>query len=475
ELYRIFGVDPDEEPITFDSYIGRIVGDDRARVQALIQEALASRNPFSFYHTITRADGEERILRGDGDVVLDAQNGTVLRMYGTAHDVTERRRAEERLRLLEAASSASVDGITIADMTAPDEALVYVSPGFERMTGYAVDEAMGRNCRFLQGDDTGQAAIQEIRSAIAEGRQTRVTLRNYRKDGTLFWNELTLYPLHDATGALTHYVGIQRDVTERRQAQEQLERINRKLEQRNRELQDFAYVASHDLQEPLRKIRAFADLMREDYGATIDEAGRYYLERMQDAAARMSDLIADLLAYSRVTTRAKPFERVDLDRIVAEVLSDLEIQISEVEGTVDVEPLPMLEADPTQMRQVLQNLIGNGLKFHREGERPVVRVWAEVDEGTGYADDAPPRVRIYVRDNGIGFKEKYLDRIFTPFQRLHSRGEYKGTGMGLAICRRIAERHQGTITARSAPGEGATFELTLPLRQPEPQPDPDAT
>ena len=278
---------------------------------------------------------------------------------------------------------------------------------------------------------------------------------------------------HSPEGHIEYISTIARDITERKRAEVEMARINAQLEQRNRELQDFAYVASHDLQEPLRKIRAFADLMREDYGQDVDEMGQHYLERMQDAAGRMSRLISDLLAYSRVTTKARPFEPVDLNDVVADVLSDLEMQISEAEGSVHVEPLPTIDSDPTQMRQLFQNFIANAIKFHAEGVRPVVNVTAAVEESDALGEAPEPICRIEVSDNGIGFDEKYLDRIFTPFQRLHNRGEYAGTGMGLAICRRIVERHHGTLTARSTPGEGATFIVTLPVHQAARKPEHD--
>jgi light-regulated signal transduction histidine kinase (bacteriophytochrome) len=249
--------------------------------------------------------------------------------------------------------------------------------------------------------------------------------------------------------------------TELAQANDKLQAFAGELQRSNRELQDFAFVASHDLQEPLRKIQAFGDRLRSKYGDALSPEGRDYLERMQAAAQRMHVLINDLLAFSRIASKGQPFVPVDLDRIAHEVLSDLEVRVQENGGRVEVGDLPEIEADPMQMRQLLQNLIGNAFKFHRPGEPPVVRV-----EGRVSADERP-RVTLEVSDNGIGFDSKYLDRIFTPFQRLHGRSEYEGTGMGLAVCRRIAERHGGTITATSVPGEGSTFTVELPRYQGE--------
>jgi light-regulated signal transduction histidine kinase (bacteriophytochrome) len=244
------------------------------------------------------------------------------------------------------------------------------------------------------------------------------------------------------------------------------------LERSNRDLQEFAYVASHDLQEPLRKILAFGDRLTTHYKAALDETGQDYLARMLDASRRMQILINDLLTYSRVATQAQPFVRVDLARVAADVVADLEHRIEQAKGRVEIGPLPTIDADPTQIHQLLQNLVGNALKFHRPDAPPVVKVYAheggERGARNGERQEATldaSRFTLHVEDNGIGFDPKYTDRIFKPFQRLHSRNDYEGAGMGLAICRRIVERHDGIITAVSAPGQGATFIVTLPLRQ----------
>jgi PAS domain S-box-containing protein len=239
-----------------------------------------------------------------------------------------------------------------------------------------------------------------------------------------------------------------------------LEATNASLEQSNRELQDFAYVASHDLQEPLRKIQAFGNLLESEYAERLGE-GRDYLARMRNAASRMSTLIEDLLQFSRVTTKAREFSKLNLQTIAEEVVNDLESRVEETEGEVYIKSLPTIQADPLQMRQLLQNLIGNALKFHKASEAPVVTVTAKIIKRTKKHEAL---CAISVHDNGVGFDEKYLDRIFSVFQRLHSRDHYEGTGIGLAVCRKIVERHGGSITAKSKPGLGSTFIATIPVR-----------
>lgn len=244
----------------------------------------------------------------------------------------------------------------------------------------------------------------------------------------------------------------------------------------NAELQQFAYVASHDLQEPLRKIQAFGDRLKAKFSSELTDQGRDYIERMQNAAGRMQALIDDLLTFSRVTSKAQPFAHVSLAQVIQEVLSDLEVRIHQTGGRVEVGELPTIDADPIQMRQLLQNLVSNALKFHHRGEPPVISIRSQLLQNTeqpteGYSatvetrNFGPLHCQIIVQDNGIGFEMKYLDRIFNVFQRLHGRCEYEGTGMGLAICRKIAERHGGSITATSTPGQGATFIVTLPVKQ----------
>ncbi len=248
-----------------------------------------------------------------------------------------------------------------------------------------------------------------------------------------------------------------RTTIKRKRAEDELRLYTAKLELMNQELQEFAFIASHDLQEPLRKIQIFGDRLRNTHAHKLDETAKDYLVRMGSAANRMQQLIQELLKYSRVATKPGPFNTVNLRAILDEVLQIFELQIKKSDGTVEISEMPDIEADATQMKQLFQNLIGNALKFQRPGGSPHVKV-----RSAGHAKNA---VQIMVEDNGIGFEERYLDRIFAPFQRLHARSEYEGTGMGLAICRKILERHHGSITAKSTPGKGSTFIITLPLKQ----------
>jgi signal transduction histidine kinase len=245
---------------------------------------------------------------------------------------------------------------------------------------------------------------------------------------------------------------------ERKRSEMEIRAYAAKLEKVNEELQEFAFVASHDLQEPLRKIQAFGERLKLKYEASLGEDGRDFLERMQKAASRMETLIQDLLKYSRVATRTKPFVKINLLEPIKQALSNLERSVEETGGRVFIEELPSIDMDKGQMCQLFQNIIGNALKYHRPGVSPIIKIYpTPCDEGL---------CCIAVEDNGIGFDEKHAERIFRPFQRLHGRSSYEGTGMGLAICRRIAERHGGSITVSSTIGKGSVFTVILPVSRP---------
>ena len=291
-------------------------------------------------------------------------------------------------------------------------------------------------------------------------RQAKAELRERRKlQGELerFNTELETR-VEQRTKQLQHTnAGLEREIRKRHAAERALDSYAKELARSNQELQDFAYVASHDLQEPLRKIQAFGDLLESELDENASEGGREYLDRMRSAASRMSTLIQDLLSFSRVSMHARPNTVVNLHKIAEEVVSDLEARIEDTKGRVEIGSLPSVWADATHMRQLLQNLIGNALKFHRPDEPPVVKVYAKRPK------QSDKMYTIYVEDNGIGFDEKYVDKIFSVFQRLHGKEEYEGTGIGLAVCRKIAERYGGTITAASEKGSGSTFIFSIPI------------
>ncbi|OQW49208.1 MAG: hypothetical protein A4S09_03835 [Proteobacteria bacterium SG_bin7] len=358
---------------------------------------------------------------------------------------------------------SAIDEAAIVAITDRQGVITYANKKFCSISGYAQDELIGSNHRIVNSGYHSKDYFVSMWKTISSGKVWEGEICNRAKSGNLYWVNTTIVPFMNEQGRPEAYVAVRYEITERKLAEENLKINSKKLEISNRELQDFASIAAHDLQEPLRKILTFLDRIKLKVSDKLDEEVKDYIARVQNSASRMQTLIDDLLSYSRVTTRAQPFIKVDLNRVLKDVISDLEVRIEQTKGLVEVGNLPTIMADPTQMRQLFQNIIGNALKFHRKGIDPVVKVEGKVLEGI-YVNGVPA-CQVSITDNGIGFDEKYLDRIFTIFQRLHGRHEYEGTGIGLAVCRKIVDRHNGMVTARSKLGQGSTFSISLPIKQ----------
>jgi PAS domain S-box-containing protein len=425
-------------------------------------------------------------------VPLRDKQGAVVGLIGINRDVTERRRAEEALRrahdelekrVAERTAEISQERLILRTLidNLPDCIYAKDAAGRKILANPAdlknlrcktEAEAIGKSDFDLFPKDIAEQFWADDQKVIHGEPVINREEHFFDEEGRKRWLLTSKLPLRDATGKIVGLMGIGRDITERKQAEdalrsseEKLRQFTTQLERSNRELQDFAYVASHDLQEPLRKIVVFGERLKEKNSEAMGPEALDYLDRMQKAAARMQILINDLLTFSRVTTKAHPFAPVNLAEIASEVVNDLEGRIELVKGRVELGALPVIDAESLQMRQLLQNLIGNALKFRRPEEPPVVKVEAQIIPDP--VTPAKKLCQLTVSDNCIGFDEKYLDRIFNVFQRLHTRNEYEGTGMGLAIVRKIALYHGGDITAKSKPGQGSTFILTIPVVHPK--------
>jgi len=383
----------------------------------------------------------------------------------------EQKKLDQRLRDQQFYTRSLIESNIDALMTTdPLGIITDVNKQMEALTDCTRDELIGAPFKnYFTDPERAEAGIKLVLSEKKVNDYELTACSRNGKKTDVSYNATTFY---DRDRKLQGVFAAARDVTDRKRVDEKLKIYSDKLERSNRELQDFAQVASHDLQEPLRKILAFGDRLKSRTGESLDEQSGDYLQRMCNAAARMQTLITDLMAFSRVEIKGQPFVPTELGVIAREVSADLETRIEEAGGQVEIEELPIIDADPMQMRQLLQNLIGNSLKYHRAGVPPVVRIYSQkLDARSPESMDESALARqlcqILVVDNGIGFDEKYLDRIFNVFQRLHKKGEYEGTGVGLAICRKIVDRHGGTITARSTPGQGTTFVVTLPILRPK--------
>ncbi len=428
EEYLVGTAQTDAEVSDSLNRLRRLTEDNPAQQPALASLTAAVERRLSLNHDFVRAVREESpeaarrlVMRGDGQRALVAVNECVARME------------REEQRLLN-----------------------------KRLTQADTDYRIAVVSSLITG---GLGLLMAVAGYALAARDLKLRANESRILAEA--NELLEHKVHERTAAISRVNQQLRDeVAERDQAERKVRQFAEELLRSNRELDQFAAVASHDLQEPLRKIQAFGDRLAGQWRNDLNEKGREYLDRMMASAGRMRTLIDDLLQFARVSTQKQPAVAVDLGELVREVVGDLEGRLQQTQGTVEVNGLPTITADPMQMRQLLQNLIGNAIKFHRPGVPPVVHISGRLLPGPpAESEDSQLGLQceLVVEDNGIGFESAYTDRIFELFQRLHGRDAYEGTGMGLAICKKIVERHRGKITAASTPGQGSRFQVILPV------------
>ena len=422
-------------------------------------------------------------LRQDGSrfwarIVVTAvrnEKGELLGFAKVVHDLTKRKQTEEALKKSEGLLRQVLEILPVGVwITEPDGTISQSNPaGRQIWTGakYVGMDAYGEYKGWWV--DTGEPIQPDEWAAARAVSKGEISINEEVEiecfDGTHKYILNSAIPIRDDENQLAGAIIVNSDVTNIKETEIRLKEYAAALEQSNKELEAFAYTASHDLQEPLRKIQAFGDRLQTRYSDTLDERGQDYLRRMINASTRMRALIQDLLIYSRVTTKPVTFKTVNLNDIIAGVCSDLEIIIENTQAQVKVDPLINIEADRVQMRQLFQNLISNAIKFRVEGRPPLIHISGQMAEtpplGVRTNTAVPTWYTLRVADNGIGFDNKYAERILGIFQRLHGRLEYEGTGIGLAICQKIVERHHGTMVAQGQAGQGATFIITLPVHQ----------
>jgi PAS domain S-box-containing protein len=387
------------------------------------------------------------------------------------HTLEQLERAQQALQTSEEryilAVRGAKDGIWDWDLHSSE---VYFSERWKKILGYEEGELTSTLLNWF-GHQHPQdlPSLKEAIDAHLKGESPYLEHehRVIHKDGSERWVLCRGSAVRDRDGNPYRMAGSLTDISDRKAADLILARQAEELARSNQELEQFAYIASHDLQEPLRKIEAFGDRLKHKHGNTLEPQALDYLDRMQNAAGRMRALIQGLLSFSRVTTQSREFAPVQFSTLLKEVLEDLEVRIQETQAQIEIGPMPTLDVDALQMRQLFQNLICNALKFQRAGVTPLIKIdchsTLEVNPSPSSESPAQPMCYLSVADNGIGFDEKYTDRIFKVFQRLHGRNEYEGTGIGLAVCTKIVERHGGQLTARSTPGQGSSFIVSLPL------------
>ncbi|MBK8050430.1 MAG: PAS domain S-box protein [Anaerolineales bacterium] len=375
-------------------------------------------------------------------------------------DLTEIHRAQSALAVSERRYRRIVEtaqeGVWMIDA---DSRTTFANCKMGEILGRQPDEMLGMHL-FEFMDEDGRKIAEDNLERRRQGISEQHEFKFQRKDGAFVWALLGTNPIHDDNGAYCGALAMVTDITERKRTEAALAHYATELEQSNQDLEQFAYVASHDLQEPLRMVASYVQLLARQYQGKLDAEADQYIGYAVDGAKRMQRLIQDLLTLSRISTRPQTMRNIDCETVLAEALKNLQIVIEDSGASLTHAPLPVVYADQGQLVQLFQNLIGNALKFHGDTP-PQVHIEAELEPGDGAVE--PPHWLFRISDNGIGIDPQYFDRIFEIFQRLHNRDEYSGTGIGLAICRRIVERHGGHIGVISTPGHGATFFFTLPV------------
>lgn len=461
-----------------------------------LERALEEETSFSNIEAVLKIKGEMKSVAFAGTFLGDI-NGEYAGGIVILQDFTARKEAENQLLESEAKYRSLIEHVPDVTWSSDEEGrITFVSPNIEAICGAPADEIIrtGRAGWFarIHADDV-DAVVQAFSQLFSANRMLDIRYRLRRRDGAWSW-------IHDRSGSVFRRDGrrcadgvlsditrlksveedlerhhfrlaelvdertaelrlanekLKEEILERRHVEQELMQLARRLKESNAELEQFAHVASHDLKEPLILITAFSERLLNRYSDELDEKGQEYLVRILKATHQMQDLIDGLLQLSRVTTRGRPFESIELAELVHQVVEHLEERIAQSGGLVTVQSDHVLRGDRMQVWQLFQNIISNALKYRKDDETPVVTVASHALDGH--------LCEITVTDNGIGFDEQYLERIFVPFVRLHARSKYEGSGMGLATCKKIVTRHGGEITARSTPGKGSTFIIRLPL------------
>lgn len=383
-----------------------------------------------------------------------------------ARDISNQQQQQKQTELVNIGVDDSIAATLIAqvDRSSPNKPLlvIYTNDAFKLMSGYGDETELANTPAILAGVETDVDLQQIIKECINRRQPLRHEILAYNKHGFKFWAELGLSPIAKWSDKYSYWMITYRDITNRKLAEKRLSELKdtlnlerELLQQSNADLEQFAYVASHDLQEPLRAVSGFMELLRQRYSDQLDEKARGYISKSIDGAARLEQLIGDLLHFSRVTRDDSDLGEVDLNKCVLNAQKNLERLIAETSASIEVQELPTIMGVESQLKQLVQNLIENGIKY-RSDVSPIVRISSSTDGEF---------VELRVSDNGIGIKPEFREQVFTLFKRLHRREEYKGTGIGLAICHRVAQRHCGSINIEESVGGGTCFVVRLLMQR----------
>jgi PAS domain S-box-containing protein len=442
---------------THEEYIGHSITEfhaDQAIIADILQRLLSNQRVEQYEAELRCKDGSIRHVLIDSNVSWD--NGEFIRTRCFTRDITERKYAEEALRQSEQKFRAIFDGtFQFIGLLNPDGIVLEANQPALEAIGAKLSDITGQAFWATPWWTHSPILQEQLKQAIAkaaQGELVRFEAEHILADGTSIFVDFSLKPVFDRQGQVVMLIPEGRDINDRKRAEIALQQQQQELARSNAELQQFAYVASHDLQEPLRMITSYLELLERRYKGQLDDKADKFIAYAVDGAARMQILINDLLSYSRVGSRGQDVELVDCEKILQNVLHNLQMSIEQSNAIITHQPLPQVNADPSQLTQLFQNLISNALKFRQEASPKIHIAVKSTDDKWLFS----------VQDNGIGMEVQYLDRIFIIFQRLHSRTDYPGTGIGLAVCKKIVEQHGGTLSVDSQPGRGSTFHFTLP-------------
>jgi PAS domain S-box-containing protein len=443
---------------TREEYIGHSITEfhaDQAIIEDILQRLLSDQVVQDYEADLRCKDGSIRRVLIDSN--SSWRDGEFVRTRCFTRDITDRKLAEEALRQSEQKFRAIFDGMfQFMGVLTPEGVIIEANRTALDAIAANSEDVVGQVFWATPWWTHSPVLQEQLKDAItraATGELVRFEAEHILADQTAIFVDFTLKPVFNQGGEVIMLIPEGRDITDRKQTELELQNQKQDLARSNAELQQFAYVASHDLQEPLRMITSYLELLERRYKGQLDERADKFIAYAVDGATRMQTLINDLLSYSRVGTNAQNWKSVDCEKIVQNVLSNLHLSILQSNAVITHDALPKVNADPSQLTQLFQNLLSNAIKFHREEEVPKIHVGIDCIEG---------KWLFSVQDNGIGMEAQYLERIFIIFQRLHSKIEYPGTGIGLAVCKKIVERHGGVLRVDSQPNHGSTFYFTIP-------------
>ena len=454
---EILGITGGNDRRAIAEFVERQHPDDRERIREALQDHLERRVPYDVEYRLRRENGEYGWVHARGQAVWDS-SGAARRMAGSVDDITARKTADQALLQSEERYELAVRGTGVGiwdwDVKTGE---IFWSEALRRLLTQSIDEPVVSVETFVERihEDDRQRVMDLLNRHLAGEAEYRVEYRACLPDGQVIWVHTRGQAVWNAAGEPVRMAGSCHDTTERKESELQLQRQAVELQRINRELDQFASVASHDLQEPLRKITSFGALLARDYSDRLDDRGRVLIDRMVDGARRLRELIHDLLDYSRSSNDAMRLEPVPLGSLITEICADFQLMIAETGAVIECESDAILLGDPLLLRQMFQNLLSNSLKYRSEAAPQITISACQSEDRTLW--------RLCVRDNGIGFSNRHAKRVFEMFKRLHPRDEYPGTGIGLALCQRVVERHGGGIRVESEPGQGTAIHIDWPV------------